>query len=209
LFLSTFDDPVENPRGWTMASLGELIAEGPQNGLYRPAADYGEGTRILRIDSFDGGVIHDIGGLRRLRIDEAAIQQYALRPGDIVINRVNSPPQLGKSVLVPQLTEAVVVESNMMRLRLDASRLLPEVLIVMLQIEPVRRALVRNAKHAVNQSSINQSDVKALRLPEPPLTMQVTFASRLADLRAIIARQERALAAARDLELSLLARLLG
>ena len=43
----------------------ELVG-GPQNGLYRPASDYGDGVRILRIDSFDDARISSI------KITEAA-----------------------------------------------------------------------------------------------------------------------------------------
>jgi restriction endonuclease S subunit len=48
-----------------------------------------------------------------------------------------------------------------------------------------------------------------LPVSTPPLGLQDRFAARLADLRAIIAQQKRALAAALDLERSLLAQLLG
>jgi type I restriction enzyme S subunit len=41
LFLDTFGDPATNPMGWPVVKLGEVISEGPQNGLYRPASDYG------------------------------------------------------------------------------------------------------------------------------------------------------------------------
>jgi type I restriction enzyme S subunit len=209
LFLSLFGDPAVNPMGWHTVSLGEVIADGPKNGLYRPSSDYGSGTAILRIDSFDAGEIHDVGSLRRLRLDPVTMRQFALAPGDIVINRVNSPPQLGKSAIVPALDEPVVFESNMMRLRLDTTRFLPEALIVLLQLPSVQRALTRHAKHAINQSSINQTDVKSIVVPMPPIALQRTFATRLSDLRAIIAHQERALALARDTERALMAHLLG
>ena len=32
LFLDTFGDPITNPKGWAVTTLGDLIAEGPQNG---------------------------------------------------------------------------------------------------------------------------------------------------------------------------------
>jgi type I restriction enzyme S subunit len=209
LFLSMFGDPATNPKGWPVVTLGDVIRSGPQNGLYRPASDYGDGVRILRIDSFDDGTIADVASLKRLRIGAKMVARYGLASGDIVINRVNSPPQLGKSALVPDLDEPVVFESNMMRFRLDEGRLRPDAAIVMLQLSSVRRQLTRNAKHAINQSSINQGDVKAVRFPLPAMPLQRTFASRLADLRAILAQQERSLAAARDLERTLMGRLLG
>ena len=110
LFLDMFGDPVANPRGWPDAVLGDVIKFGPQNGLYRPASEYGDGVRILRIDSFEDGGITDPASLKRLRAHTDVVAHYGLVAGDIVINRVNSPPQLGKSALIPDLDEPLVFE---------------------------------------------------------------------------------------------------
>lgn len=185
LFLDMFGDPATNPKGWRPLSLGDALLLGPQNGLYRPSSDYGEGTRILRIDSFDSGRITDQRSLKRLRIDAASIEKFGLREGDIIVNRVNSPPQLGKSVLVPELEEPVVFESNMMRMRLNPALLTPAVVGAMLQLASVRQALIKNAKHAINQSSINQGDVMGVGVFAPPLPLQTAFAEQANRLDAL------------------------
>nr|WP_302474524.1 restriction endonuclease subunit S [Roseococcus sp. MDT2-1-1] len=209
LFLSMFGDPDTNPLGWPVSPLGNILANSMQNGLYRPASDYGEGTPILRIDNFAGGEIVGSKGLKRVRVEAAAVALYGLRTGDFLINRVNSPSHLGKSVLVGALDEPAVFESNMLRFALDQSRLRSEVFLVMLQLPQMRVALTRNAKHAINQSSINQRDVAALRVPCPPPRLQREFANRWEQLRSIIAQQERAFAIAQEAERALMARLLG
>ena len=99
LFIKMFGDPVENPMGWISESFGNLIKEGPQNGLYKPKSEYGSGTLILRIDGFYDGNVTDPVGWQRLRLDEATVKKYALIEDDIVINRVNSRPFLGKSTI--------------------------------------------------------------------------------------------------------------
>ena len=112
---------------WPLVELGELISEGPQNGL-RPSSDYGEGTPIVRIDAFYDGELVDLGTLKRLRIPKDESDRYGLAENDIVINRVNSLQYLGKSAMIPALQEPTVFESNMMRFRLDQLaliRLLP------------------------------------------------------------------------------------
>ena len=116
-FLDVFGDPVTNPKGLDVELLGELIAMGPQNGLYKPERNYGSGVRILRIDGFYGGAVNDLSTLKRVDVSEQEIQKYGLSESDIVINRVNSRSHLGKSALIPDLGgEPVVFESNMMRL---------------------------------------------------------------------------------------------
>lgn len=184
LFLDMFGDPATNPKKWRPLTLGDALLSGPQNGLYRPASVYGDGTRIVRIDSFDNGSMSDQRLLKRLRIDTASIEKFGLREDDIVINRVNSPPQLGKSVLVPKLEEPTVFESNMMRMEINSMILTPAVLATMLQLDSVRKALVRNAKHAINQSSINQGDVTGVAVFAPPLPLQTTFAEQARHIQA-------------------------
>jgi type I restriction enzyme S subunit len=176
IFLDMFGDPATNPKGWPITKLGEVISVGPQNGLYRPASDYGSGTPILRIDAFYDGVVTGMGSLKRVRISAEEIALYGLRPGDIVVNRVNSREYLGKSALIPDLSEPTVFESNMMRFGVDAHRLHPVYLIHLLQTRHVRAHILRASKDAVNQSSINQQDVKSIPVVLPPLPQQEFFA---------------------------------
>ena len=209
LFLDMFGDPAINPKGWEVASLGSLLTDGPKNGLYKHATLYGDGTPILRIDSFYDGAVDDIGNLRRVRISEQEKRAFALRAGDIVINRVNSPEYLGKSAIVPTLDEPTVFESNMMRLRVNVDLVRPDYLIQLLQQPSMRRALIINAKHAINQSSINQTDVRNLALMVPPLALQEGFVARAAALLGLANRQVEAVVLARAAFQSLLAGVFG
>jgi type I restriction enzyme, S subunit len=177
-----------NTHGYPIIELGDLIVSGPTNGLYKPASAYGDGTRILRINNFYDGVISDQFTLRRLRVSDTEASRFALREGDIIVNRVNSREYLGKSAIVPKLAEPVVFESNMMRLSLDERLMLPDVCIALLQMPAVKRQIASKTKDAVNQSSINQSDVCSLRIPLPPSDVQtqhcavIKKAQRLAEL---------------------------
>ena len=184
VFFDLFGDPDLNPHGWPVRALGELIAAGPQNGLYKPATDYGSGTPILRIDNFYDGAVTDFSALKRVRISDGERALYGLHEGDIVINRVNSREYLGKSALIPALGEPTVFESNMMRFEVDRRWIDPGYLIHLLQTPRARRHILKSAKDAVNQSSINQQDVKALAVPVPPLSRQQEF-----DRRVLLTRQ--------------------
>jgi type I restriction enzyme S subunit len=176
---------------------GELISDGPQNGLYKPASFYGDGTLIVRIDAFYDGTIAAWGELKRVRLTDKERSQFALRNDDILVNRVNSPKFLGKCALVRKLKEPCVYESNMMRLRLDTSRALPDYAILYLQSLPGLVELRKNAKHAVNQSSINQEDVKGAMFNLPPLPEQQEIVRRVQGLFALADQLEARLAKAR------------
>ncbi len=177
-FLEMFGDPVSNPLNWTRAKLVELLSSGPQNGLYKPASDYGDGTPILRIDGFYDGIVTNLGSLKRVRIGDNELQTWRLFEGDIVINRVNSREYLGKSALIPSLAEPTIFESNMMRFSIKDDKALPQYIIQFLQTAYIRGQIAAAAKDAVNQSSINQQDVKGFIVNLPPVELQRKFKSR-------------------------------
>ena len=184
------DNADDLPEGWDSIDLCELICDGPQNGLYKPSTFYGAGTMIVRIDAFYDGAITDWNELKRVTLTENERRQYAISNGDILINRVNSPKFLGKVALVRGLQEPCVFESNMMRISLDPARVSSEYAILFLQCSQGVTELRKNAKHAINQSSINQDDVKAVRFVLPPLPEQEEIVRRVEALFAVADRLE-------------------
>jgi type I restriction enzyme S subunit len=198
------------PRSWRTLPLGELIRCGPQNGLYKPGSFYGHGTLIVRIDAFYDGRIAAWNELKRLKLTDKERDQFALQNGDILVNRVNSSKYLGKSAVVRDLSEPCVYESNMMRLRLASGCCIPEYAILYLQSLRGLFELQKNAKHAVNQSSINQQDVKKASFDLPPLAEQHEIVCRVDALFAfadqIEARFKKAQTHVDKLTQSLLAR---
>jgi type I restriction enzyme S subunit len=169
-----FTDGVKNEgsAAWSLVQLGTLIAFGPQNGIYKPSDEYGTGTPIIRIDDFDEDGRLTSPSTQRVRLAPQDIRAYSLAPKDLLINRVNSLSHLGKTLLVLQLAEPTVFESNMMRLRLDESLAVPEYVAYFLLTEGVKSYVRGRAKRAVAQSSINQGDVRSIPVPLPTFTKQ-------------------------------------
>jgi type I restriction enzyme S subunit len=194
IFIEMFGDPVTNPKGWPIASLHELMdASGPQNGLYKPSSDYGTGTPILRIDAFYDGKVTKLDILKRVRLSDTELNLYGLREDDIVINRVNSIEYLGKSALIPPLSETTVFESNMMRFTLRRGVVNPIYVVQFLQTKFIKNQILSCSKNAVNQSSINQQDVKGFQVHVPPLHLQQAFATRIQSVEALKVTQNAGL----------------
>lgn len=192
MFLDMFGSPAMNPKGWPVATIGELLMDGLQNGLYKHGSHYGEGTPILRIDAFYDGQVRDLKTLKRVTLSPDECARFRLRPRDLIINRVNSPEYLGKSTIIPALDEDTVFESNMMRLTFDEARVLPEYVIELLQTAHAKAHFLSKAKHAINQSSINQQDVKSLGVPIPTLSIQRGFVDKVGQVRSIQSQQSTA-----------------
>ena len=202
-FEGFFGDPVNNPKKWEIQPLASVINGTPKNGLYKPADLYGEGTSIIRIGDFTGGILRTSKNLQRVRIADDEIGQFGVANGQILINRVNSIEHVGKSLLVASLTEPTVYESNMMRLEPMKEKVRPEFLIACLQHSSLVAKLRAKAKKAINQASINQTDVLTLSIPVPPLAAQEAFVAQVAQSEEIRILGESSLRAERALSASL------
>ena len=180
------------PQEWSWISIGELT-EGVKNGLYKPSSEYGAGSEIIRIDDFYDGFIRVEGQFKQVRVSTAESSDYALKAGDLLVNRVNSIEYLGKVGLVRSRHEGMLFESNIMRLRFLSQSVDPSLYARYLSTAEGISSITRNAKHAVNQASVNQTDVLSTPVPlVPPEEAKVlldyldTRLSEITHLEAVI-----------------------
>ena len=178
------------PVGWEVVRLGERIEEGPTNGIYKPESEYGSGVNLIRIGDFTFGQFVNFGAFQRIRATEEEIRRYQIREGDVIINRVNSLSHIGKSVLIPEVKEPTLFESNMMKIRFDRGLDLRFGAMVLLS-DNTRRYFNAMAKKAVQQASINQQDVSELPVPLPPLAEQQAIAGLLDGVETTVAAANR------------------
>jgi type I restriction enzyme, S subunit len=170
-------------------TLGDVLKEDPQNGLYLPKELYGKGVPILRIDDYQTGWARPIRDLKRVRATASQVLAWELREDDLVINRVNSVTHLGKCLRISAALSGAVFESNMMRIRLTSAAL-PKYVEYYFASPSGKKRLTENAKWAVNQASINQRDVWATPLCLPDVATQ----------QRVIADIDRRLSIVRELE---------
>lgn len=194
VFTEMFGDPGENPKDFPERNFSDLIVDTPQNGLYKHSSEYvggNKGTPILRIDAFYNGKLEDLSKLKRLNCTKKEIDIYGLKNGEVVINRVNSLEYLGKCALIEGLKEDTVFESNMMRLQLKKEIINPVFLVKILCSEYIKSQILNRAKKAVNQASINQQDIKSLKIPLPPIELQNKFASIVKEVEQLKEQQKK------------------
>lgn len=169
----------ELPKGWKWVKFGDLFKGTPQNGLYKPSTEYGSGVPILRIDGFYDGTIVNNYDYKRVRISKEELTKYHLSIDDIVVNRVNSMSHLGKCGLIKSLKEPTVFESNVMKIQINKELALPRYISNYLSSLKGLKELTKNAKHAVNQASINQTDVSNVSIPLSSISEQEQIISEL------------------------------
>jgi type I restriction enzyme S subunit len=177
---------------WREDILGNIILGTPKNGAYYHRSLYGSGTRIIRIDCFYDGALKNWDVVQYVEIPESDKAIYGLDINDILINRVNSIEYLGKCMLVDSLPEDCIYESNMMRITCNSEIITPKYLKTYLISHNGLKELRKNAKHSVNQASINQQDVKSVIVSFPPKEEQTEIVKRVEHLFAKAAAIETA-----------------
>jgi type I restriction enzyme S subunit len=173
IFLDMFGDPATNPKGWPIASLGDVILN-IRNGVNREQRTDGVGWPITRIETIADGII-DQTRVRWIDPNPALLAEFRLEVGDILFSHINSIAHIGKTALYAGLPELLIHGINLLRVRPNREAVEPVWLLHILKHDVVRTHFRTRCKPAVNQASLNQSDIKCLQIFLPPLPLQRNF----------------------------------
>ena len=107
-----------------IVNIGAVI-ESTQYGLSLPAEENGKTPIVGMKDIQDGRV--NLKPSARITVSASDLEKYALRKGDILLNRTNSPDLVGKAAIVDD-DGNVVFASYLVRLKVDRTTASPEYL---------------------------------------------------------------------------------
>ncbi|KAF5421399.1 MAG: type I restriction enzyme, S subunit [Candidatus Methanocomedens sp.] len=171
-------------KGWKWVKLGELI-ESMTNGIYKPAKYYDDnGIGCLRMYNILDGKINLLN-LKRMILDEREIELYELKPGDLLVNRVNSRELVGKAGVIGTYNELLIFESKNIRVRFILSEILPNYINILFQTVEVRKVFEGDAKQTCGQASISQPQIANILTPLPPFEEQRRIVARVDQLMAL------------------------
>jgi len=210
LFLDMFGDPATNPKGWPVEELGTII-DGFEGGKNLQAGDEGSSPyRILKISAVTSGRFRP-SECKPAPAGHVPPIDHFVKVGDLLITRANTADLVGAVAFVDKTPPNILLPDKIWRfVWLPTSPVLAAFVLSAFQTSAIRTELAKMATGTSDSMrNISQAKLLRLNLALPPLDLQHRFALHLADLRSVVARQERALAAARELERALMARLLG
>lgn len=170
IFYRIFGDPAINPKKWKVINFGEIVAE-TRNGLYKHGDYYGRGTRIFKMFNIQAGEL-SLTRIDQVEVTQEEYDRYRLDPGDILLNRVNTPELVGKcAVITPDVGEAVF-ESKNIRVRLKTKMAHPDYAAYYFNTPYGHVVLCKGLKHAIGMATINNDDLRSAPIPLPPLGLQ-------------------------------------
>ncbi|RKJ72765.1 restriction endonuclease subunit M/S [Butyricicoccus sp. 1XD8-22] len=166
---------------WPMATLSELCHE-IKNGKNVEQHD-GEGKyRVTRIQTISDGTV-DLSKTKWTN-DEPGENAF-MQDGDILFSHINSIEHLAKTAIF-HFDERVVHGINLLRLRPKQDIVLPQYLAYCLKSDFFVDIARSYAQKAVNQASIKTNDLKNIKIPLPPISVQEEIVAELDSCQKII-----------------------
>lgn len=198
---------LEIPEDWEVVRLGDVLVL-LRNGLtYRQNKD-GDGYPISRIETISDEKIDPskVGYVNNIKPEE--LKEYRLEIGDILFSHINSLEHIGKTAIYEGVPEILLHGMNLILLRPNKSKIEPYYLLNLLRIYRIRGTFRNISKKAVNQASINQTQLKSLQIPLPPLPEQQKIAHVLISIDKAIEAVDEAIKQAERIKKGLMQELL-
>lgn len=170
-FAEMFGDPIRNPKGWKVVTIGDIVTE-VRYGTSKPAVEGGK-YPYLRMSNLTADGHLDLNDLKYIDISDDEVEKCVVRKGDVLFNRTNSIDLVGKTAVF-DLQDDMVIAGYIIRVRLN-EKILPEVLSQYMNLEALKDILRSMAKGAVNQANINAQELQSIRVYVPDIELQKQF----------------------------------
>lgn len=162
LFYKMFGDPLSNPLRLPTETVGNLLTLF-RNGTTIAQNQEGRGYPVTRIETISEGIINP-ERVRYVEINDDEIDKWRMEPGDILFSHINSESHIGKTAIYKGKPSPLIHGMNLLLMRSDTAKVLPEYLFALLNTDSVRTAYRQRCKRAVNQASLNQQDISVLKV---------------------------------------------
>jgi restriction endonuclease S subunit len=124
----------------------------------------------------------DLSALKYVEVSETEFKRWRLEAGDIVINRTNSKELVGKSEVFQEPGDWLFA-SYLMRLRVNTDDAVPAFISAFLSTRAGRAQIDRESRQIIGMSNINAEEIRTIRVPLPPKTLQTELVRTLSRAR--------------------------
>ena len=179
---------------WPVVLLGEVIQGKPKNGYSGSPVDYETPLKVLSLSATTSGKM-DLSKFKYL--DEQLPEDAPCRcqQGDIYLQRGNTKELVGTAAILDVDAPNFVYPDLMIRIRVDESKVLGHYLLTVLQSDPVRDYITRNAVGAAgSMPKINQGIVESIPIPLPPLPDQASIVDEINSEQTLVSANRELIA---------------
>jgi len=188
-FLEMFGDPVTNPMGWEIVTIGDLVSE-VKYGTSKKAGIKGN-YPILRMNNIKYSGEIDCSDLKYINLNKDEEKKYLVKKNDILFNRTNSKKLVGKTA-VYKLDKPMAFAGYLIRVKSNDQNN-PEYISGYLNSIYGKAILNHMCKSIVGMANINAKELQKIRIPKPPLDLQNQFARIMEQVEATKAKMQASL----------------
>jgi type I restriction enzyme S subunit len=185
-FLEMFGDPVTNPMGWPVRSLGDVAdaASGVTKGKRY------DGQSMVTLPYMRVANVHDgrlvLDDVKSITVSEDDGRRYQLEKGDVLLTEGGDPDKLGRGTVWSGEIAKCIHQNHIFRVR-PGPVLRSEYLSALIGSSRGKQYFLRAAKQTTGIASINMTQLKAFPVLLPPKELQdryAVLAGRVAATRA-------------------------
>jgi len=185
LFHKMFGDADESP-AHPLSAVAEVVsgvAKGRRfNGQKHVSVPY------VRVANVQAGYL-ELSELKRIEALPEEVERLSLKKGDVLLTEGGDFDKLGRGAMLEYDLPNCIHQNHVFRVRCKSGTLLPDYFAKFLLTQPARLYFLRCAKKTSNLASINMTQLRALLVPLPPVSLQREFAARVAAVREMEAAQ--------------------
>lgn len=124
----------------------------------------------------------NLADLKHVVLPQRDIDRLQPVDGDVLFNRTNSKELVGKCAVFREKL-ACVFASYLIRVRISHDRADPEFVAYVINGPVGRQQIDAVSRQIIGQANVNSRELRSLRVPLPPLEVQKSLISAVADAR--------------------------
>lgn len=183
VFIYMFGDPVTNPKGWDIGSIGDLVTSA-NYGTSEKASVEKSGYPVLRMNNITYEGEWDLSSLKYIELPENNKDKFLVKKGDLLFNRTNSKELVGKTAVYRE-DKPMAYAGYLVRARCN-ERANSEYISAFLNSNYGKTILKNMCKSIVGMANINAKEFQKIKILIPPVELQNEFSNRIFNIRCIV-----------------------
>lgn len=179
IFIDMFGDPVKNEKGWSKDLLKKCYKKGVKCGPFGSALKKEEfrqeGIPVWNMDNIQAFDFVDSPNLFVSKDKYSMLKQYEVLEGDIIISRAGT---VGKMCVVNSRFKHSLLSTNLIRLSLDDSRLIPLFFVHLMKYFSRRIGRLKTGSDD-GFTHMNTKVLDNIEIYLPPLVLQQAFVTKI------------------------------
>lgn len=188
IFVEMFGDPVANDRAWPLVAVSDFVA-GFESGKSIVADDEDESEspfRVLKISAVTS-LEYKPEHSKAVPSDYNPPASHIVRKGDLLFSRANTTELIGATAYVDETPDNLLLPDKLWRfVWFEKPRAAPLYVRHLFQQVKFRQEIGQRASGTSgSMQNISQPKVLSIRVGNPPLSLQQTFATRIQSIEAL------------------------